>query len=289
MLKGVILILLAAAAWGLGGVSGQYMFAYHNVDPVWLVMVRQLIAGSIFLLWSAAKGQALLPILREYPVQVLGFSSIGILGSQLGFYYTISLCNAATATVLQYMAPIYIMLWVSLEKRKLPERRELLGIVLALAGVFLIATHGRPDQLVLSPLALGIGVISAVSYAYYSIAPLEMLKKYSTTVLIGWGQLLSGSFLLLLYSPLEAAGNWTPMACAAFAYLVLGATVFSYALYLKGLKIIGPLKSSLISCAEPLSSIISVVLLLGTRLTAEDYTGMGCIILTVLMLSLPKK
>lgn len=289
VLKGIVLILLAAAAWGMGGVSGQYMFAYHHVDAVWLVMVRQLIAGCIFLAWSAARGEALLPLLREHPRKILLFSFGGILGAQLGFYYTISLCNAATATVLQYMAPVYVMLWVAFKRRCLPEGRELAGIVLALAGVFLISTHGSLDSLALSPAALLIGILSAVSYAYYSVAPVEMLKKYSTTVVIGWGQLLSGAFLLLFRDPLTPAGDWTPLACAAFAYLVLGATVFSYALYLSGLKIVGSLKASLISCAEPLSSIISVVLLLGTVLTAEDYIGMGCIILTVLLLSVPKK
>ena len=72
-------------------------------------------------------------------------------------------------------------------------------------------------------------------------------------------------------------------------YLILGATVASYALYLQGLKIIGPTKASLISCAEPLASIIAVVLLLDTKLLLPDLIGMGCIIFTVLLLSLPKK
>ena len=44
MLKGIILIVLAAAFWGLGGVAGQYLFQYHQVDAVWLVMVRQIVA-----------------------------------------------------------------------------------------------------------------------------------------------------------------------------------------------------------------------------------------------------
>ena len=53
MLKGIILIVLAAAFWGLGGVAGQYLFQYHQVDAVWLVMVRQIVAGLLFLLYTA--------------------------------------------------------------------------------------------------------------------------------------------------------------------------------------------------------------------------------------------
>lgn len=211
------------------------------------------------------------------------------MGAQLGFYYTIGLCNAATATVLQYMAPIYVMLWMSYKSRKIPDGRELIGIVGALVGVFLIATHGSLDSLAISPIALTIGVLSALSYAYYSIKPGQMLKKYTAATLIGWGQLISGVALIIWRNPFTPAGHWDMSGYLAFAYLLLGATIASYAFYLAGLKIVGPTKASLISCAEPLASIISVVLLLNTELAGADYIGMACIIFTVLLLSLPKK
>lgn len=290
MLKGVFLIIGAATCWGMGGVAGQYLFEYHQADAVWLVMLRQIIGGLLFLAFGAfIQKQDIFKALREMPGELIAFSFLGILGAQLGFYYTVGLCNAATATVLQYMAPIYVMLWMSYTNRRFPEGRELLGIFGAILGVFLIATHGSLDSLALSPQALFIGFISAVSYAYYSIRPIEMLKKYSASTIIGWGQLLSGLSLIFWRSPFTLIGNWDEQAFLAFAYLILGATIASYALYLQGLKIVGPTKASLISCAEPLASIISVVVLLDTKLVLPDLLGMGCIIFTVLLLSLPKK
>lgn len=121
--------------------------------------------------------QDIFAILKADTLNIIEFSFLGILGAQLGFYYTIGLCNAATATVLQYMAPIYVMLWISYKSRKIPDVRELIGIVGALVGVFLIATHGSLDSLAISPMALTIGVLSALSYAYYSIKPGQMLKN----------------------------------------------------------------------------------------------------------------
>ena len=231
----------------------------------------------------------LFAILKADTLNIIEFSFLGILGAQLGFYYTIGLCNAATATVLQYMAPLYVMLWMSYKSRKIPDVRELIGIVGALVGVFLIATHGSLDSLAISPMALTIGVLSALSYAYYSIKPGQMLKKYTAATLIGWGQLISGVALIIWRNPFTPAGHWDMSGYLAFAYLLLGATIASYAFYLSGLKIVGPTKASLISCAEPLASIISVVLLLNTKLAMADYIGMACIIFTVLLLSLPKK
>lgn len=290
MLKGIILIVLAAAFWGLGGVAGQYLFQYHQVDAVWLVMVRQIVAGLLFLLYTAGIiRQNIFTILRERFLLLLCFSFVGILGAQLGFYYTISLCNAATATVLQYSAPVWVMIYMSYKHRSCPEGREMLGIVGALVGVFLIATHGSLTSLALSPEAITIGLLSAFSYAFYSIQPVELLKHYPATVIIGWGQLLSGLALIAARNPFTPTGSWNLQALLAMAYLIAGATIASYALYLAGLKIVGSTKASLISCAEPLASIIAVVLLLDTKLVMPDYIGMSCIIFTVLLLSLPKK
>lgn len=46
--SGVILILLSAAAWGLGGVCGQFLYQFHSVTAPWLIAVRQVLAGFIF-------------------------------------------------------------------------------------------------------------------------------------------------------------------------------------------------------------------------------------------------
>lgn len=290
MLKGIMLIVMAAACWGLGGVAGQYLFQYHQVDAVWLVMVRQIVAGALFLAYTiAVLRQNVFTILRQHFLSLLCFSFVGILGAQLGFYYTISLCNAATATVLQYSAPIWVMVYMSYKHRAWPDGRELVGICGALVGVFLIATHGSLTSLALSPAAIVIGLLSAISYAFYSIQPVELLKHYPATVIIGWGQLLSGLALIAVRNPFTPAGSWNMQAYGAMSYLIIGATIASYALYLAGLKIVGSTKASLVSCAEPLASIIAVVLLLDTRLVLPDYIGMSCIIFTVLLLSLPKK
>ena len=208
-------------------------------------MVRQIIAGVLFLLFAKMLlRQDILRILREDLKAIAAFSFIGVLGAQLGFYHTISLCNAATATVLQYMAPVFVMLWVSLKNKSLPEGRELLGIVFAVVGVFLISTHGNLDKVVLSPAALAVGIYSAIAYAYYTVMPVELLQKYPATVVIGWGQLLSGLGLVFFRSPLSLPSGWDNHATLAFLYLLLGATIASYSLYLAGLKIVGPTKAS---------------------------------------------
>ena len=289
---GAFLVMISAAMWGISGVFGQFLFEHYHPDPVWLILVRQLAAGILFLLYSALKGEPVLKLWnsgRGNVKEMLWFT-LGLLGAQFLFYYTISIANAPTATVLQYEAPIFIILWQAFRSHRMPEKRELLGVILAVTGVFLISTHGDPAHLVISPMALFTGELSAIALAIYTVAPVNILKQFSTMLIMGWGQLISSLFLMP-FCNLSASGveAWDLPSIASMAYIILGGTLIPFTLFLVGVKIIGPARSSLISCFEPLASIVCTVLFLGTQLLLPDYAGMACIIITVLMLAIQKK
>jgi drug/metabolite transporter (DMT)-like permease len=290
-IQGVLLIVSAAILWALSGVSGQYLFQNFHTDASWLITVRQLTAGAVFLGFLLIRQKNIFQIFKKRQdwLELLLFTFFGLLPAQYGFYVCISLSNAAMAPILQYTAPTMIVLWLAFRKHKPPEGREILGIFLTLIGVFLVSTHGRVDQLVISPGALFWGLLSAVGLAIYTVAPVRLLKTFSTTIVMGWGQLLSGLFLSFFFNPFNSGSPWNVPAVAAMVYIVIGGTVIPFSLYLLGLTAVGPTKASLISCMEPMASIVLVVLVLGTPLTLLDVIGMVCIIATVLLLSVQKK
>ena len=290
-LQGVGLIIAAAVMWSLSGVCGQFLFQHYQTDASWLITVRQLCAGTVFLGYLLARHKNIFKVFQERRdwVELLFFTFLGLLPAQYGFYVCISLSNAAMAPILQYTAPTMIVLWFALRKHQLPEGREVLGVILTLAGVFLVSTHGKLDQLVVSPLALFWGLFSGVGLAIYTVAPVRILKKFSTTEIMGWGQILSGLFLACLFNPLQSGSLWDTASIAAIMYIVIGGTVIPFSMFLIAVTVVGPTKASLISCVEPLSSILLVVLVLGTPLTVLDIVGMSCIIATVLLLSIQKK
>ena len=63
--SGVILILLSAAAWGLGGVCGQFLYQFHGVTAPWLIAVRQVLAGFIFLGYLLLRGENIFRIFAD--------------------------------------------------------------------------------------------------------------------------------------------------------------------------------------------------------------------------------
>lgn len=85
--SGVILILLSAAAWGLGGVCGQFLYQFHSVTAPWLIAVRQVLAGFIFLGYLLLRGENIFRIFADKrdTKDQLAFSFLGLLGAQFGF------------------------------------------------------------------------------------------------------------------------------------------------------------------------------------------------------------
>ena len=98
------------------------------------------------------------------------FFTLGLLGSQYGFYYAIKLSNAPTATVLIYTAPVFVVLQQVLMQHRPVEKKEAVGIFTALMGVFLVSTHGNPTSLSFRRL-LFLVILSAIAMTLYTVAP----------------------------------------------------------------------------------------------------------------------
>lgn len=285
MYQGIFYCVIASIFWGTGGVAGQYLFEEINIDPLWLIFVRQGSAGIGFLAYSLYKKEDMLRIFREDWQDLVPFSIVGLLLAQIGYYYGVMLSNAATCTVIMYTEPIYVLMWLAYKNKCLPRTKDIICMFIAFVGVFLVTTHGSLDEMAITPLAFTMAMLSAISYAFYSVQPINLLSKYSNTLVLGWANILSALSLLTVTSPFNYPATWDISASISIAYLILCATLLTFFLYTKGLVIIGSTKASLLSCAEPLSSIISMVVFLGTPVFAMDLVGMGLIIIAVCIIS----
>ena len=49
LLVGVVATLLGGIFWGFSGTSASYLFAHYQIDTIWLLSIRQLLAGAMFM------------------------------------------------------------------------------------------------------------------------------------------------------------------------------------------------------------------------------------------------
>ena len=283
---GFLCAVLAAILFGVGGTFAQFLFQHRGVNIDWLVTMRLLCAGAALLLISAARqGRDVLVIWREDAAAVILFGLVGMMPVQYTYMAAIDASNTATATVLQFTAPAMIAVWLALVGRRWPDRRELAAIALAMLGTYFLVTHGRLGALTITPLALFWGLASAVAAAFNSIQPAKLLRKYGASLVGGWAMLVGGAALSLVHAPWKVEGTWDLSAYGFLAFILVFGTLVAFYLYIKALRLIGAQKSSLLTCAEPLSAAVLAVWWLGVSWGAMDWLGTLCILATIILLA----
>lgn len=293
MITGTIVTIAGGILWGVSGVCGQYMFQNKGVTAPWLVSVRLVAAGLLMLcyyfLTDREQTLAIWKSKRDRR-DVLIYGLLGMMPCQYAYFQTIEWSNAGTATVIQYLGPALIVIWVCFRTKRMPTVQEVIGVILAVIGVFLIATHGNPTTLALSGRALLMGLASAVAVALYTLEPARLQKKYDTPLILAWGMAIGGIALTLISRPWTVKGIQVDTEMfTALAFVVVFGTMAGFSLYMTGVKLIGSVKASLYACMEPVSSMILTVLWMKVNFTTPDLIGTLFVIATIIILAIPTK
>lgn len=289
--KGMLNVLIAAVLWGSSGVCAQYILEQSQIGSPFLTMIRLLFAGFILLTLGFVHGDKIFRILknRQDILSLLLFSLGGALMLQLTFLLTIEKSNAATATILQFLSPTLIVAWLALARKARPGWLVFAAIFTSLIGTFLLVTHGNPTSLTISLAALLWGIASAFAAAFYTTYPSKLIARYGTLPIVGWSMLIGGLFLLPFYAGAGKSVTISSSLLLAFFYLVVIGTSLTFTLYLKGAQMIGGPKASILSCAEPLSSALLSVMLLGVSFALPDWLGTLLIVSSVVLISLDSR
>lgn len=290
-IKGALLTMGGAICWGLSGAVGQYLFTYQGMDARWLVPVRLICAGIILFFYCFFTCREKLFQVWKKPrsaVLLLIYGLAGITLCQYTYFRAIQLSSAGVATILQDFAPVIVLICTCIMAKRLPRTAEILSIILALAGLFLIVTHGNIQSLSISLYALAVGLLSATTVALYNLLAGSLTCDYPVPVLQAWSFFLGGIMLGGLFR--SWAIPYTPSLIAIFgvAFVTLAGNVFGFTMYVSGLKYISPNKGVLYTFAEPVAAAISSTLALGSPFTIWDAAGFACVFAMLVMISISK-
>lgn len=279
--RGIVCTIAGSSCWAFSGTCAQFLFERYAVDELWLTATRLLVAGIAFMALAFAKDRrSVSGIVRERRslAQLVLFALFGVLFCQVSYMFTIAATNAATATVIQSLGLLLIMLYGCARVRRRPSGRELFALALALAGIFLVCTNGNPASLALSPVGIAWGGVTAVSLALYTLLPEKLLERWGSFPVTGWAMLLAGIALCLVVRPWEAPPALDDTGLLAFAAVTVVGTLCAYGLYLQGIADIGPLKAGLFGAAEPIASCIISVAWLHMSFSLATLAGFAFIV-----------
>ncbi|MCR4955473.1 MAG: DMT family transporter [Lachnospiraceae bacterium] len=283
--------IMTGVCWGVSGVFGQFLFETRGVTSLWLVPIRMFSAGLFLLCYSflTPSGRPQAVALFHNKRDLLQSILAGVLGTmmfQLSFFLAVQNSNAGTATVLQYLCPVITMLYVCLRSRLLPTKIDVLSIILALSGIFLISTHGNFGSLVITPAALFWGIATAFFMFLNTVIPEGVYKKYPSTVVLGYAFVCGGLALIFICRPWRYHVDIDLAVIISMAFIILGGSVAAYMFYGNAIKRIGSAKSSLFASSEPVAAALLSAVWLKTSFSPIDLVGFVLIISTLFILTL---
>lgn len=290
--QGVVMTLTGGILWGLCGSCGQFLFQCKEATSNWLVPIRLMGAGILILLLLAVKNREEVLAVWKEPWgrrDILIFSVFGMMLCQYAYFTTIQYSNAGTATVLQYTGPAMILVWLCIREQRKPKLYELVALVCAMTGTFILATHGNLEQLSIPARALAWGMAAAVALVVYTLQPARLMKEYSTLLTLGWGMFLGGGVLALLVKPWTVHPVIDGQTVLSMAVIILLGTIGAFWLYLSGVQMVGASNASMLASIEPVAATVISVVWLKVQFQVIDFIGFIFVLSTVFIISINEK
>lgn len=287
--KGLIIVLLCSLLWAFNGNIGGWLFQEKNFTPDILVASRLLGTGLSLIVINALKnGKAAFHILqvKSNYIRILAYGLAGILIMQYSYFTAILYSNAPTSTLLQYIGIFLIILFVSIQQKKIPDFKIFIAMFFCIIGVLLLVTHGDLSSLLVNQKTLFWGLLSAFGLANSSLAPISLQARYKPIDIVGPSMLLAGLILTLLVRPDYSSVIWDASSISALLYCVFGGTLLPFVFYMEGQKRTGAALASIFALAEPVFATVIAVFLYGTIFLGIDLLGMVLIFASILLLTL---
>lgn len=290
-LKGIIFIVSGAMLWGATGPLMEWLLNHTPLTVSFMLTIRLSVAGILLLTYLLLTGKNIFGIWQHklWGRQLIVFGIAGMLGVQFTFVAAINESNAVLATLLQFLAPIFVVAYVSLSLKKWPPKYQVLGIIGTLIGLFLLLTNASFESLLISPKALLWGIGVGLTFAFYTLYPARLMKEWSVLLVVGWGMLVGGFTLGLVSRVWQQSTQWVVLVDFKILMLLVALIFFgtvAFILFLSSMKYITAVETSILSSIEPLTAMVISVIIFGTSLGFWQLIGVFVMLVCVTWLSI---
>ena len=287
---GILMVVISSVLWGVSGTVSQYLFNNASVSVSCVVSIRMFTAGVMLIFISVYKGNKdkVTGIWKDKNsrLHIIIYSVFGMLGVQFTYFTTIAKSNAAIATLLQYLAPVIIIIYSLIRLKQKISFYETAALFMALGGTFLLLTNGSIKTLTISGEAFFWGIMSAFALAFYTLY-VKNLLKWPSSVIIGWSMVIGGFILGLFVHDWGAVHEFLRLDLfLSMAFIVILGTLIPFYFFIESLRYINPKEASLLSCSEPLSALVTSIIWLHVSFGIYQFAGAFLIILMIVMLTL---
>jgi drug/metabolite transporter (DMT)-like permease len=214
-------------------------------------------------------------------ITIVLFGLIGVAACQLFYFNAVARLSVGVALLLEYLAPVIIVLWLWASSRRRPRALTFGGTLLSLAGLVMVLD--LTGTVKIDVIGVLWGMAAAVCLAMYFFITAKENDSLPPIVLASGGLMVGAAVMWLAaatgllpmaFSTADTRlGPWVTPWWVAIGGLVVLATVLAYVSGIMAARALGSKVASFVSLTEVLFAVIWAWLLLGELPGAIQLLG----------------
>jgi DME family drug/metabolite transporter len=299
-LRGYFYIGSAAFLWGISATLGRAAFtgrllpggaSLGSIDPLILSQSRATLSLAVLLpILLMRRGSS---VLRVPGRDLLQFFLLGILGvavSNYFYYLAIQRTNVATAIILQYTAPVWVLIYTAVRGAQRPSLRRSSAVGLAVVGCALAVGLVGSGGFRMDAIGMAAAILAAFSFAFYNVGGHEVLARYDRWKVLLWVLVATSTFWIFVNPPWKiVAAHYGRQQWEFMLVFSLVSVLGPFSCYFAGLQHLEPTRAIVTSCLEPVFSIVITALALGELVKPMQTIGIALVLGAIVLIQLPER
>jgi len=294
---GYLYIASAAFCWGVSASLGRAAFtgrlpgfeALRPIDPLILSQSRTTFSFLLLLpLLGSLRGWRRLRLSIPDVRDACLIGVLGVAASNYFYYLAIQRTNVATAIIVQYTAPIWVLIYAVARRQQAPTSRRVGAVALALAGIALVIGAFGTSLLRLDTIGVLAGLLAAFSFAFYNIGGHNILTRHDRWTVLLYITGSASLFWLVINPPWKIAGaHYSSAQWLFLLFFSLLSVLLAFSFYFAGLQHLEPTRAIVVSCLEPVFSIVIAAFALGEIMHPLQMAGILFVLAAIVVVQLP--
>ena len=303
-LRGYFYIGSAALLWGISATLGRAAFTGHllpgglslgislkKIDPLILSQSRATLSLAVLLpVLLARRGAFALRVPGRDLVRFFLLGILGVAASNYLYYLAIQRTNVATAIILQYTAPVWVLLYTVARGAQRPSLRRSAAVGLAVVGCALAVGFVGSSGFRMDAVGVTAALLAAFSFAFYNVGGHSVLARYDRWKVLLWVLVAASTFWIFVNPPWKiVAVHYGREQWGFLLVFSLVSVLGPFSCYFAGLQHLEPTRAIVASCLEPVFSILIAALVLGEWLRPLQTVGIVLVLVAIVLIQLPER
>ncbi len=287
--KGYMMVMGASLFWGGSATAAKFLLNRH-LDTLLIVQTRVTFACLLLLPYLLLTKPGVLRVRPRDLWQLALLGILGVAGSNFTYYFAIKESTVATAILIQYTAPIFVMAYAAHSGEERVTTVKLIAAALSLLGCFLAVGAYNLSLLKISPLGLVSAICSVFTWAFMNVYTRHLLSRYTLWTVMFYAIASASAFWLIVQPPWIITRLDLPAdVWGGLIVLSIVSILIPHTLYFSGLQYVVASRAIITSTLEPVIAIMTAALFLGEYLAFGQAVGAIVVLSAIVLLQLRRE